>query len=77
MIVLARELDIFMTVEGIETEEQFEFFRGMDFIALQGFLFSPPLPRSALQDLKMFHPRQSGAGPEDAKIIQLPRTGRA
>ncbi|HSM41343.1 MAG TPA: EAL domain-containing protein [Afifellaceae bacterium] len=77
MIVLARELDIFMTVEGIETEEQFEFFRGMDFIALQGFLFSPPLPRSALQDLKMFHPRQSPTEPEDAKVIQLPRTGRA
>ena len=33
-----------MTVEGIESEEQFEFFRGMDFIALQGFLFSPALP---------------------------------
>lgn len=58
MIVLARELEIFMTVEGIETEQQFEFFQGMDFIALQGFLFSPALPQGALQELKMFHPRQ-------------------
>lgn len=76
MIVLARELDIQMTVEGIETEEQFEFFRGMDFIALQGFLFSPPLPRSALQDLKMFHPRQIASGDGDDKVVQLPRSGR-
>ncbi|HMB48441.1 MAG TPA: EAL domain-containing protein [Afifellaceae bacterium] len=75
MIVLARELEIFMTVEGIETEEQFEFFQGMDFIALQGFLFSPALPRSALQDLKMFHPRQLKPGPDTSNIIQLPRSG--
>jgi EAL domain-containing protein (putative c-di-GMP-specific phosphodiesterase class I) len=59
MIVLAQELGIFMTVEGIETEQQFDFFQGMDFIALQGFLFSPALPQRALQELKMFHPRQT------------------
>ena len=65
MIVLAKELNIQMTVEGIETEEQFEFFRGMDFIALQGFLFSPALPQGALQDLKLFHPRQLPSDTEE------------
>jgi EAL domain-containing protein (putative c-di-GMP-specific phosphodiesterase class I) len=75
MIVLASELGIYMTVEGIESEEQFEFFQGMDFIALQGFLFSPALPRSALQDLKMFHPRQFTPKGKAAKILQLPRSG--
>ena len=77
MIVLASELGIHMTVEGIETEEQFEFFQGMDFIALQGFLFSPALPRSALQDLKMFHPRQLKPKRDNAKILHLPRSGTA
>ena len=54
MLVLARELEIAVTAEGIETEAQLEFLRQYDFVTVQGYLFSRPLPASALDELKRF-----------------------
>lgn len=54
MLVLARELEIAVTAEGIETEAQLEFLREFDFVTVQGYLFSRPLPASALDELKRF-----------------------
>ena len=50
MFVLARELDLEVTVEGVETYEQFAFLRREGNCELQGYLFSPPkpLPRWAI-----------------------------
>ncbi len=54
MLVLAHELEIAVTAEGIETEAQLEFLREFDFVTVQGYLFSRPLPASALGELKRF-----------------------
>jgi len=50
MFVLARELDLEVTVEGVETYEQFAFLRQQGNCELQGFLFSQPKPVSAWTD---------------------------
>ncbi len=50
MFVLARELDLDVTVEGVETFEQFAFLRDAGDCELQGFLFSQPKPASAWSD---------------------------
>lgn len=50
MFVLARELDLEVTVEGVETYEQFAFLSQMGNCELQGYLFSPPKPASAWTD---------------------------
>jgi EAL domain-containing protein (putative c-di-GMP-specific phosphodiesterase class I) len=50
MFVLAHELDLEVTVEGVETYEQFAFLRNEGNCELQGFLFSTPKPASAFAD---------------------------
>ncbi|MDR7038441.1 diguanylate cyclase (GGDEF)-like protein/PAS domain S-box-containing protein [Methylobacterium sp. BE186] len=45
---LAADLGAAITVEGIETQEQLAFVRGLDCEEAQGFLFSRPLPASDL-----------------------------
>ena len=50
MFVLARELDLEVTVEGVETYEQFAFLRTEGNCELQGYLFSPPKPATAFAD---------------------------
>lgn len=46
MFVLARELDLEVTVEGVETYEQYAFLKAAGDCELQGFLFSKPKPAS-------------------------------
>ena len=48
--VLARELDLEVTVEGVETYEQYAFLRDEGKCELQGFLFSQPKPATAWVD---------------------------
>ena len=50
VFVLARELDLDVTVEGVETQEQFAFLRAEGCAEVQGFLFSQPKPLSAFID---------------------------
>jgi len=50
MFVLARELDLAVTVEGVETFEQYAFVTAAGDCELQGFLFSKPKPASAFDD---------------------------
>ena len=42
VLALAQGLDKITTVEGIETEEQFEYMRIAGVDLAQGYLFSPP-----------------------------------
>ena len=44
IINLAKELDMEIVAEGIETEEQAQFLRNIDCPVVQGFLFSRPIP---------------------------------
>ena len=50
MFVLARELNLEVTVEGVETMEQFSFLRAEHADEVQGFLFSQAKPASAFAD---------------------------
>jgi len=50
MFVLARELQLDVTVEGVETQEQFTFLREQGCTEVQGFLFSQPKPFAAWTD---------------------------
>jgi diguanylate cyclase (GGDEF)-like protein/PAS domain S-box-containing protein len=50
MFVLARELDLEVTVEGVETYEQYAFLKAAGDCELQGFLFSKPKPASEFDD---------------------------
>jgi diguanylate cyclase (GGDEF)-like protein len=78
MLVLARELGIAVTAEGIETEAQLEFLREYDFVTVQGYLFSRPLPASALNELKRFpsaaKPVDRVFRPQEDQQFQLKRT---
>jgi diguanylate cyclase (GGDEF)-like protein len=44
IIALGRELDMLVTVEGVETEQQSLFLSGTDADLVQGFFFSKPIP---------------------------------
>jgi diguanylate cyclase (GGDEF)-like protein/PAS domain S-box-containing protein len=50
MFVLARELNLDVTVEGVETHEQFAFLREQGCTEAQGFLFSQAKPLTAFAD---------------------------
>lgn len=51
VIGLGQSLGIETTVEGIETEQQLDIVRAHGCTEVQGFLFSPPLPASAIPEL--------------------------
>ena len=71
MFVLARELNLEVTVEGVETMEQFAFLQAENAGEVQGFLFSEPKPAVAFGDiaslrlgpaeLRRFEPAAPGA----------------
>src|SRR5580658_5774718 len=51
IVALASGLHMDTTAEGVETEEQFEFLAAAGCTAIQGYLFSRPLPAGALPAL--------------------------
>ncbi|MGO9359507.1 MAG: EAL domain-containing protein, partial [Xanthobacteraceae bacterium] len=44
VLTLARGLDMVVTAEGVETEQQFELLRAAGVHQVQGFLFGRPVP---------------------------------
>ncbi len=44
---LAKEMELDVIVEGVESEQQHQLLQGLDYTALQGFLFSKPQPFTA------------------------------
>jgi diguanylate cyclase (GGDEF)-like protein len=50
IVSLARTLRVDITAEGVETEEQLDFLRGMACNEIQGFYFSRPLSVEALEE---------------------------
>jgi diguanylate cyclase (GGDEF)-like protein/PAS domain S-box-containing protein len=57
IMALASNLGLEVTAEGIETEEQMEFLRGLGCELGQGYLFSPPLDPEAAEALLKRDPR--------------------
>jgi len=51
IVAMARSLDIGVTAEGVETHAQLELLQNLGCDAYQGYLFSPPLPRDAFEQL--------------------------
>jgi EAL domain-containing protein (putative c-di-GMP-specific phosphodiesterase class I) len=49
-LVLARQLNVDVTVEGVETKEQFDFLHAEGCQEVQGFLFYKPKPLAAFAD---------------------------
>jgi EAL domain-containing protein (putative c-di-GMP-specific phosphodiesterase class I) len=48
LLALGRELDMRVTVEGVETAKQAAFLDGADADQVQGFFFGRPIPASEL-----------------------------
>lgn len=51
IIVLARNLNLKVVAEGVETEEQYLFLRGKQCYDMQGYWFSRPVPAEEFEDL--------------------------
>ena len=49
IMALAHALELSVTAEGVETEQQLEFLRSMKCDLIQGYYFSKPLPLSDLE----------------------------
>ncbi len=58
---LARGLGLMTVAEGVETAEQFEFFRGQQCDRVQGFLFCEPRPVEEISELLVAHAGGHGA----------------
>ncbi|MBI5522213.1 MAG: EAL domain-containing protein [Desulfarculus sp.] len=59
IISMSRSLNLKVVAEGVETQEQLNFLKGLRCDQMQGFLFSKPLPAEELQALlKRRQPRQ-------------------
>ncbi len=58
LMFMAKELEVEITVEGIEEQEQLDLLRQYD-CGIQGYVFSPPVPASALSDMKKFRASSS------------------
>jgi diguanylate cyclase (GGDEF)-like protein/PAS domain S-box-containing protein len=54
IIAMARSLGLVVVAEGVETEEQLAFLRGVRCDRMQGFLYSPPQAESAIGQLLRF-----------------------
>ena len=62
VVHLARNLDIEVVVEGVETEAQLQFFDTLSCDELQGYYFSPPIPTDAFVQWVADHrPRPSAS----------------
>ncbi|HEY8566856.1 MAG TPA: EAL domain-containing protein [Beijerinckiaceae bacterium] len=78
MMVLARELDIAVTVEGVETVEQYTFLRQLGCDEVQGFLFGASMPAPQIPAFLASRGwREAAAAPAtylDATVLRFPRT---
>ena len=58
VIRLARRLGVSTIAEGVETEEQFKYLRGIGCDAIQGYYFSKPLPLPDFDDMVLKLPKK-------------------
>ena len=66
VIGLGQSLGMTTTAEGVETEDQLDMVRSFGASEVQGFLFSPPLPLAALNNLLHSEAKQHQVGDKKA-----------
>jgi diguanylate cyclase (GGDEF)-like protein/PAS domain S-box-containing protein len=72
IINMAHSLDLQVTAEGVETDEQVSFLRDLGCDFLQGYVISKPLPAAEFEELIKRHfllPSVDGASPEEARLL--------
>jgi EAL domain-containing protein (putative c-di-GMP-specific phosphodiesterase class I) len=67
---LGRALDLSITAEGVETQEQLDVVRSEGCTEMQGFLFSKPKPASELRDYFLSYPGQAQRDERRAVAVQ-------
>ena len=79
IIALGREMNMRVTVEGVETSDQVDFLYDVDADQVQGFYFGPPLPASKLGGGIFSKVHYSAVVPPDAvpklRVVKSPETG--
>ncbi len=72
-IVMARSLNLAVLAEGVETEAQASFLRGRRCDAMQGYLFSRPLPAAEFEQLMAINKRlpMADAPRENAQTLLI------
>ena len=51
MVAIAQALEVDIVVEGVETKDQLDFFKTLNCNIIQGFIFSPPVPKPEIPAL--------------------------
>ena len=79
IIALGREMNMRVTVEGVETSDQADFLYNADADQVQGFYFGRPLPASKLSGDIFSKIQYSDVVPSDApprlRVVKSPETG--
>ena len=55
LIHMIRDLQRTVVCEGVETEKEYEFLKGVDCDMIQGYLFDKPLPHDEFEQ-RLIHP---------------------
>ena len=80
IIALGREMNMRVTVEGVETSDQVDFLYDADADQVQGFYFGHPMPASQLKGDVFDKIRYSAVVPPDAtarlRVVKSPEKGR-
>jgi EAL domain-containing protein (putative c-di-GMP-specific phosphodiesterase class I) len=53
IVTLAKQMDLSLIAEGVETTEQFEYLKNLKCDEYQGYLFSPPVDPQQARDMLM------------------------
>ena len=79
IIALGREMNMRVTVEGVETSDQVDFLYDANADQVQGFYFGRPMPASQLKGDVFDKIRYSAVGPPDAtprlRVVKPPKEG--
>ena len=79
IIALGREMNMRVTVEGVETSNQVDFLYDANADQVQGFYFGRPMPASQLKGDVFDKIRYSAVGPPDAtprlRVVKPPKEG--
>ena len=68
--MMAKEMDLQIVAEGVETEHQMQILQNLGISALQGFFFSKPLPESSVGDYALSQTQTSSESPTVPELVR-------